>query len=101
MLIDCDCAYDLHWSVHVAEGMTHGAELLYVTVLADDCFAVLLLAYIRIALQTSGRPGSWSNGGPGDGDILEGFVWESLVEGYVNLAHGGMVQKLMVAEIFY
>lgn len=121
VLIDFDCAYDLHWSVptvyrgghicippmHLAGVMKHGAELLYVPALAHDCFAIVLLAYMLLFPHRFAdfRASRIVVKGSTEGQAMVTF-WKELYgsrlwKGYINLADGGKVEKLTVAEIFY
>lgn len=121
VLIDFDCAYHLHWSIptvyrggyicipptHLAEVIKRGSELPYVPSFADDCFAVVLLAYMLLFPHRFAdfRASKITEQGSIEGLEMATF-WKELTgsrlwKGYIGLAHAGRVEKLTVAEIFY
>lgn len=121
ILIDFDCAYHLHWSVptdyrggyicvppcHLKNMIEQGPAFLYVPALSDDCFAVVLLAYVLLFPHRFAgfRASKIAEPGSTEGTHMIGF-WNELYKSrlwsvYIGLAMRGQVENLDVAEIFY
>lgn len=121
VLIDFDCAYDLRWSVptvyrggHICIPPSHleavirgGSDLLYHPSVSDDCYAIVLLAYMllfpnRFADFHASR--IWQLGSV-EGQMMVTFwkeLWESpLWSGYIRIADAGKVVDLNVMDVFY
>lgn len=121
ILIDFDLAFFLLWSVpttysggHICIPPTHlkgiiaqGWQYQYCPALSDDCYAVLLLAYILLfpSRFAGFRPSRITEPGSLEGPWMVNF-WHELSEsqmwgGLMALAEKGAVEQLNLTQIFY
>lgn len=121
ILIDFDCAYSLHWSVptdyrggyicvpphHLKDMIEQGPAFLYLPSRSDDCFAIVLLAYVLLFPHRFAgfRASKITEPGSSEGPHMISF-WNELHKSrlwnaYIALAKQGQVENLQVAEIFY